>query len=307
MKKKNECQHGFDNANYLRTEPCSFSWDWGPAYAPVGIWRPLFLEGFNGAVVREVLVNAAPHTTPSPRMSGLGFKSFEAADSFQDDDTSNAALIARAHSRTDRDLDLSVWDLSITVFLDAGAVDASSEVASKPVMAARSATQSDITGTLRVAVAGKVVGETQVTVASGSETRAVVTAKAVNARAWWPNGFGDQPLYNITATFSPAGTGDSTNRTVRTGFRKVELVQNEIPGGRSFFFRINGVPVPVKGTNWIPADAFESRVSRKTLLPFFRGMKDSWQNMIRNWGGGIYQSEDFYDLADENGIMIWRT
>ena len=134
--------------------------------------------------------------------------------------------------------------------------------------------------------------------------------EGVQAAAWWPNGFGEQNLQHITAIFAPDDTGgdaDATSTlTVRTGFRKVELVQDPLPGGRSFYFRINGVPVPVKGSNWIPADAFESRVNRSTLEPLFFGLRDSYQNMIRNWGGGIYQSEAFYDLADENGIMIWE-
>ena len=92
----------------------------------------------------------------------------------------------------------------------------------------------------------------------------------------------------------------------RFGFREVELVQEPLPGGKSFYFKINQVPVFVKGSNWIPADAFESRVTRESLTPLFRALKDSHQNMIRNWGGGIYQHDFFYDLADENGIMVWQ-
>lgn len=67
----------------------------------------------------------------------------------------------------------------------------------------------------------------------------------------------------------------------------------------------------MKGSNWIPADAFESRVSRNTpgttrLEPLFVALRTSHQNMIRNWGGGIYQRDTFYDLADENGILVWE-
>ena len=99
--------------------------------------------------------------------------------------------------------------------------------------------------------------------------------------------------------------------SVRVGFRTVELKQEPLPGGRSYFFAVNGVPIPVKGSNWIPADAFESRVSRDApgttrLAPLFAALRASHQNMIRNWGGGIYQRDSFYDLADENGILIWE-
>jgi beta-mannosidase len=131
--------------------------------------------------------------------------------------------------------------------------------------------------------------------------------KDVKADQWMPNGFGSQPLYTASAKFVPdseaseespfevpyplednALKGSAGNLSVRFGFRKVELVQNKLPGGKSYFFAVNGVPIPVKGSNWIPADAFESRVSRNTpnttrLAPLFLALKTSHQNMIRNW------------------------
>ena len=107
--------------------------------------------------------------------------------------------------------------------------------------------------------------------------------------------------------------GADGKMSVRVGFRTIRLVQNPLPGGKSYFFEVSGIPIPVKGSNWIPAsaDAFESRISRNDqgstrLEPLFWALKDSHQNMIRNvnWGGGIYQRDSFYDLADENGILI---
>lgn len=77
--------------------------------------------------------------------------------------------------------------------------------------------------------------------------------------------------------------GWRSQKMARFGFRVTELVQNRLPGGRSFFFRINGIPVPVKGSNWIPADAFESRITEQHLRRLFHGMAESHQNMIRNW------------------------
>merc|ERR1711969_250202 len=66
-------QHGFDNVNYLRTEPCSFSWDWGPGFAPVGVWRALFVHAFDGAAVRDVTVVTTPHaSTPDAGNSDDG-------------------------------------------------------------------------------------------------------------------------------------------------------------------------------------------------------------------------------------------
>lgn len=173
-----------------------------------------------------------------------------------------------------------------------------------------------------------------VVIATGTEQRVTLNLSAVTgeALAWYPNGFGDQPLHIVSAKFVtlsaaalptqadpapfvvPYPLGDNVIKgadgtlSVRTGFRTVELVQDALPGGKSYFFRINGVPIPVKGSNWIPADAFESRVSRNTpgttrLEPLFVALRNSHQNMIRNWGGGIYQRDSYYDLADEHGII----
>ena len=64
-------------------------------------------------------------------------------------------------------------------------------------------------------------------------------------------------------------------------------MQDPIPGGKSFFFRANGLPIPVRGSNWIPSDAFEDRVTRENTEKFFIAMRDSNQNMIRNWGGAF--------------------
>ena len=86
----------------------------------------------------------------------------------------------------------------------------------------------------------------------------------------------------------------------------MELRQDDAPGGRLCYFAVNKMPVVVKGSNWIPADAFESRVSRVSITPLFEALSSSHQNMIRNWGGGIYQHDFFYQLADEYGIMIWQ-
>ena len=95
-------QHGFDNVNYLRTEPCSFSWDWGPGFAPVGLWRAIYIQGYDTAVVRDVTVVTTPHTA-SPRLAKLQREARpDAVDGFAAHDTSDAARIARAFARTDR-------------------------------------------------------------------------------------------------------------------------------------------------------------------------------------------------------------
>jgi beta-mannosidase len=102
--------------------------------------------------------------------------------------------------------------------------------------------------------------------------------------AWWPNGFGSQPLYTVKATLTAAvNTLETSEHSVRTGFRVARLVQNPLPGGKTYYFEVNGVPVPVSGSNWIPFDAFEPRVTRDKLGTIFRALSESNQNMLRNW------------------------
>lgn len=122
---------------------------------------------------------------------------------------------------------------------------------------------------------------------------------------WWPNGYGNQTLYPLTVT---ATTSASVNeKVVRIGFRTVELVQDPLKQGLSFYFRINGIPIFAKGSNFIPASIFPELGARMdTIKHLLTSAKEANMNMLRVWGGGIYESELFYNMADEYGIMIWQ-
>jgi beta-mannosidase len=92
----------------------------------------------------------------------------------------------------------------------------------------------------------------------------------------------------------------------RIGLRTIELVQEEDQSGRSFYFRVNGLPVFVKGANYIPQDNFVPRVGDSVYRALLSDAKDAGMNMLRVWGGGIYENDIFYDLCDEMGIMVWQ-
>ena len=122
---------------------------------------------------------------------------------------------------------------------------------------------------------------------------------------WWPNGLGSQPLYTFKVRLVIDGrTADETIR--RIGIRSVELKQDKDQIGKSFMFVVNGVPVFAKGANWIPADSFPSRVSQDKYRHLLESARDANMNMLRVWGGGIYERDDFYDLCDEMGILVWQ-
>lgn len=122
---------------------------------------------------------------------------------------------------------------------------------------------------------------------------------------WFPNGYGAQPLYRYELE---VGDGKATlaRHAARTGLRQVELRRDPDERGASFYFVVNGIPVFAKGANTIPFDMFQPRVSREHLRRVLQQAKDAHMNMLRSWGGGYYENEDFYDLADEMGLMVWQ-
>jgi beta-mannosidase len=126
-----------------------------------------------------------------------------------------------------------------------------------------------------------------------------------NPKLWYPHGYGEQPLYKITATACTDGV-DLHKVTRKTGFRRGELVQEPDKIGKTFFFRINGIDVFCGGSDWIPADSFTPRVTEERYRKWIEMMVDGYQIMIRIWGGGIWEEDIFYELCDELGVLVWQ-
>ncbi|MET7418626.1 glycoside hydrolase family 2 protein [Dactylosporangium sp. NPDC005555] len=149
--------------------------------------------------------------------------------------------------------------------------------------------------TLTASVAGMTV---QAGLAAG-ETETVVTVTVPDVRLWWPRGHGDAALHDLTVSLS---SGDVWQR--RIGFRTVELDTTADADGTAFTLVVNGTPVFVRGVNWIPDDAFVTRVDRDRYAARIGQAVDAGVNYLRVWGGGRYESDDFYDLADELGVLV---
>jgi beta-mannosidase len=126
-----------------------------------------------------------------------------------------------------------------------------------------------------------------------------------NPSLWWPNGLGQQPLYKFQVRIL-RGRELLDQSATRIGLRTLELRQKPDAWGKSFEFVINGVPVFAKGGNWIPADIFPTRITKDRYRQLIESVRDTNMNMLRVWGGGIYESDDFYELCDEMGIMVWQ-
>ncbi len=125
---------------------------------------------------------------------------------------------------------------------------------------------------------------------------------------WWPNGYGGQPLYQVEVSLMHKGArAESLDlHRYQIGLRTIELRQQEDQWGRSFVFIVNNIPIFAKGSNWIPANSFPTRISDEYLEGLIRSAVETHQNMLRVWGGGFYEEERFYDLCDRYGILIWQ-
>jgi beta-mannosidase len=129
-------------------------------------------------------------------------------------------------------------------------------------------------------------------------------------KLWWPAGYGDQARYVFNASIfksSPDETGPLIEeRNVTTGLRSIVLDRHPDKWGRSFQFLVNGVPVFAKGADVIPFDSFPNRVTTADYRRILQSARDTNMNMIRHWGGGYYETDEFYQICDELGIMVWQ-
>lgn len=127
-----------------------------------------------------------------------------------------------------------------------------------------------------------------------------------NPQLWWPNNLGDQPLYTVTVELYDAAGVLLDTWSKRIGLRTLKLGLHGDAWGESFQFEVNGVPFFAKGANWVPADAFLSRNTPERYRERVQAAADVNMNMLRVWGGGIYEDEAFYDACDELGICVWQ-
>jgi beta-mannosidase len=135
-------------------------------------------------------------------------------------------------------------------------------------------------------------------------SEAVVRLKVPNPARWWPRGYGKPALHDLEVTL---GTPDAAQLDAwrrRIGFREVVLDTTPDADGRAFTVVVNGEPVFVRGVNWIPDDAFVTRIDRARYAQRLAQACEMNVNLIRVWGGGIYESEEFYELCDELGLLV---
>jgi beta-mannosidase len=127
-----------------------------------------------------------------------------------------------------------------------------------------------------------------------------------NPELWWPVGHGAQPLHDVSVTLTVNGT-QIAERTARVGFRHVLVNQDPHPnGGRYFVVEVNGRKIFLKGGNFVPADIIFADIDRARYETLTDRALEANFNLLRVWGGGLYESDDFYELCDAKGILVWQ-
>ena len=249
MPQQRDPTEAFPYRNFLRKVQSDSAWDWGPGFAPSGIWKPCELRAYDEAVLVDVTFQAVPTASSS-----------------------------------------STWAVNVTTYLR---------------VAARAQH-----GRLTVSVAG-VQHSADFTVAPSDpaegDALSVVslTFEVRQPQLWWPVGYGQPALYDLNVTWQGATECASVQR--RVGFRTIRVVREPTPPdvGLTMYFEVNGVAVWAKGSNLVPFDSFHPRVTAANITRVLASALRSHQNIVRIWGGGLYQADAVYDWADEHGLMLW--
>ncbi|XP_017057225.2 beta-mannosidase-like isoform X2 [Drosophila ficusphila] len=242
--------------NHLRKMQMSFGGEWNPAALSSGIWKPVVVEYYALAVLRDIdvaIVRNDTHWT----MDCRAFLSTPATEDFY------AQLVVYANDLLDERYVLEKQRVSCA----------------SPVL----------------------------------EFKIHIPKDRVTL--WWPNGYGKQKLYPVLFSVKCYASEDGASLSSRTesqkllkvGFRTIELVEDKDHVGRTFFFRVNGHPIFMKGANYVPVHALPELSADADALEFLlKAAHEANMNMIRVWGGGLYESETFYDLADFYGLLVWQ-
>lgn len=126
-----------------------------------------------------------------------------------------------------------------------------------------------------------------------------------NPKLWWCNGLGTPNLYSISVQLYQSNKL-LDEKKLSIGLRTIELVQEKDTFGKSFYFKLNGKPVFIKGANYVPNDSFLPNASKTSPLELVLNAKAAHMNMLRVWGGGVYAEDAFYEACDANGILVWQ-
>ncbi|KAI0082455.1 glycoside hydrolase family 2 protein [Panus rudis PR-1116 ss-1] len=150
------------------------------------------------------------------------------------------------------------------------------------------------------------IGQLNMNLSQTGVAKFTLSASAIEL--WYPVGYGKQPLYTVDIQVTDKQGNLLDRKIEKIAFRRARVVQDKLidQEGRTFLFEINNVRIFCGGSNWIPADSFLTTMNAERYRAWLQLLVDGNQNMIRVWGGGIYEADAFYDICDELGILVWQ-
>lgn len=240
---------------YIRKMASNFGWDWGLTAVTSGPWRPVAIERWSTARLRDVrpLVDV------------------EAGEGVLD-----AHVTVERSGMNDLDQDGEDDDLVLVVTVSGGTADGGRT---------RQRSRAQLTP---------------------KDDETVVTVRVPEVQRWWPRGYGAQDLYDVVVELQTVDGEVLDRQDFRTGFRSTRIDTTADEVGKPFNVHVNGTVIDVRGVNWIPDDVIVSRVDRARVEARLAAASDLNVNLVRVWGGGVYESNDFYEVCDELGLLVWQ-
>lgn len=227
---------------FARKAGYHYGWDWGPRLVTSGIWRPVFLEGWDNAKIENVFFEQTSVTKKEAKIN------------------TQIEILSNTNS-----------------------------------------TKAEI---IKDKESGKIYASKNISLNKGTNT-IHLPFNIKNPELWWSNGLGKAHLYQFETTVL-LGKQKIDDDVSKIGIRSLKVINKPDKDGESLYFELNGVPVFAKGANYIPSDSFLPRISDEIYRKDIADAVNANMNMLRVWGGGIYAEPIFYELCDENGILVWQ-
>lgn len=251
----------------MRKQQSSFSWDWGPAFAPQSLYENVIVK-----IIHSYDMSFSVSVYPK-------------------DFNQNGPI------------DLNNWIIDIDLTIQPYIKNILDKTATIKVKIP------DLPDTNFVDQTIQLDTSNTKTIRNLKLTYAIKSSDLFKDILWYPNGFGKPNLFELNVECQIDGKSVNKQRTI--GFRSIKLIQDQLnpndpSHGDKFLFEVNNKPVFLKGSNWIPADSFQENISEDYMIWLMSLAKDYNMNSLRIWGGGLYERKQFYDLADQFGILIWH-
>jgi beta-mannosidase len=271
----------------VRKMASNFGWDWGPTVVTAGVWRPIRLEAWSRARLAAVRPTASLESA--------------AGDRGRLELTVELERTAEGESVAGRTVDGGA--AVVNGAAERGTTAVGRAAGRWPTAVAGAAERRPVVVT--AVLADPDGGECWRGRQTVTDDQACFQAELGVVRRWWPHDLGEQPLYRLTVELAD-DTGLLDASVQQLGFRHIALATAPDQTGQAFGLTVAGQPVFVKGFNWIPADLLASRTTAADCHERLLDAKQAGANLVRVWGGGLFESDDFYQACDQLGLMVWQ-